>query len=1329
MPLQSNDLVMVALGVLNDTPSVSQQPALVDGIHLRWAFPRHKGFPWHGYYLFRRQHEPRGERCVRDDFSQLSTGLLGRRVLDLSIGRLSSDKELVVRDDFTPFGTGELDLAGRSWLKLDLSRTDLAYRVDLTIGCRGETDQQLMCIDLSTLQPGRVVNPLQSDGFTFLFAPSRRNPPKSFNIVGGTALAQRVPNGIELSGEMEVRARESTQIVEVSATLYDGVATLQAISEDGTIVASARFPKMSNPQAEPSQLRLIADTEFSRCRIVVRGGRLVIHRFCYAPPFKADVTIEVDALDGDVVVASATARGTVGALVPLSLQADRITAVRLSSGPAALVDICIRPIALGLYNDWEIVPNCSEPLTLPIIHGDYPAQSGAEDFARAQTQAGARITYGPRAPWEAEFRDLYGQLHALVIGGPPGPVSRAMAHPDRAATDVDGVPGHPLPNTPDPHLPSLHPLDLVLLGALHPPIAQMVGLYWADQTANPAAVYDYLIVADHEGIGEGSGKKLLTSLSRNWHRVDGWICFARRAQPAPALAPPSGVQAYALPGTTFRANGPASDPAADCAGNVGLSWPIDRDSLGYLKPGAATFHHVWRDRQGNDNTPIASADAAELATNDSPVLVSRPSGIPTELPKYPGDWPPFGLNFVDFALPEGWYGYKVNAIDLFGRFSSKSPFAEWRQWVPTPDPRPWYYVDPPQNRQVHASSVRVLDTEPPPPPMALEAWSLDPDDSMTLQDQAYLDWRAGLPQNVRNSLIGLRVRWRWTVAQQRQAPDTVEFRVYWHPGTNPPAEQRVSADGQTRWVLKDIPDWNTRCHVCPYGQSVTVEANGDRSYQVFLPVVGTADPFINGLPLNPDRAAPIAYGQVTVTAADDAVRTIDRWPGSGTWSSRTGNESRPAAPVRVFRVHRVPPPPPEAIVDSERVYATPADWHGHSFYTFRWKPAPNLKAHVHRAMDEAVFNTDWAKRPQANLDPNDMSRFPDPVAEPTWGAAKRAQVAQMINAFNNLANAGATKAEALAAYRVLNDDALRVLASLPENQKAFTQLTIQPLDPEERDDQNQLVHSDRRGPDDPANYAPRSGMRCFIDQLDGRATNRYLYRASYVDQAHNRSALGPVGTPVRLPNVVPARAPVITKVVGGERKITISWASNREQDLLEYRVFRASSAEDARDLRSMTQVAVVAADPDSAARPAEVVWTDEPVRGLVDYWYRVVAVDRPDPVDPRGGGGNLSDPSVPIKGRAFDTTPPVPPQPSATWSGIAGQEVASAAWTSGDETRLQVRELPGGIWIDVGTWRAAGTHSVDWSASDPTFAYEFRTWARKYTGAIAVGAAARLNPI
>ena len=117
------------------------------------------------------------------------------------------------------------------------------------------------------------------------------------------------------------------------------------------------------------------------------------------------------------------------------------------------------------------------------------------------------------------------------------------------------------------------------------------------------------------------------------------------------------------------------------------------------------------------------------------------------------------------------------------------------------------------------------------------------------------------------------------------------------------------------------------------------------------------------------------------------------------------------------------------------MYATPADWHAHSFYTFRWRPQPDLFTHVFRAMDESVFAADWAQRPRAELQANDAARFPDPAVEPTWNAAKRQLVCDALNALNAIPKTDAGKLQALAAYRALSDDALRVLTNLPGSRR------------------------------------------------------------------------------------------------------------------------------------------------------------------------------------------------------------------------------------------------------------------------------------------------------
>ena len=107
----------------------------------------------------------------------------------------------------------------------------------------------------------------------------------------------------------------------------------------------------------------------------------------------------------------------------------------------------------------------------------------------------------------------------------------------------------------------------------------------------------------------------------------------------------------------------------------------------------------------------------------------------------------------------------------------------------------------------------------------------------------------------------------------------------------------------------------------------------------------------------------------------------------------------------------------------------------------------------------------------------------------------------------------------MAYYRCLSNDALRVLAGLPGNERAFVQITLKSLDPFEADPQEptKLRWRDRIGPETDTSYTPSDDLRAFVDALDGRSTNCYFYRSAYIDGAQNLS---------RLSLSVPHRAPI-----------------------------------------------------------------------------------------------------------------------------------------------------------------------------------------------------------
>src|SRR5215210_4678086 len=113
MPLQTENLAMIGMGISNDTPPNSIQPKLVDGIHLRWAFKRERGFPWYGYYLFRREHGTPDGRLHLD----LTGFQSGSTEFTSTAGKFSSDSDLVVTDFpvINPTKKG-FDLTGRSYL-------------------------------------------------------------------------------------------------------------------------------------------------------------------------------------------------------------------------------------------------------------------------------------------------------------------------------------------------------------------------------------------------------------------------------------------------------------------------------------------------------------------------------------------------------------------------------------------------------------------------------------------------------------------------------------------------------------------------------------------------------------------------------------------------------------------------------------------------------------------------------------------------------------------------------------------------------------------------------------------------------------------------------------------------------------------------------------------------------------------------------------------------------------------------------------------------------------------------------------------------------------
>lgn len=1165
---------MIGLGVADDQPPDHYQPPLTKGIHLRWGFRRELGFPWYGFYLFRRAARSGRALCLSAVTGGLSKEITLGSKHHTAIGVLSSDANLILTDDFAPNTTNrvEFDLERRKFLRFELPEGESARRVQLSVGLR----QACMSVERLIqppveITPGQIVtrpSPLTARGITFeVLSPTRAAQFTLVNTNAGPLV------GLMCGNSLSIRLSTASDGVELLLTRANSetAPTVAAYNVKGRLVASAQ---MRNPFNQPEAVRLKGR---GITRVEVKqpvANSAYLHRICADSLGEEGrkVAVKVTAYSGTTPVRSVLVSGQQGSVVSTIIDADAITSIEVGTGPAALIDLCYVLGAQDATTGWQRIPGLMYPLGLPVTQPDYPCGTASPEALLTQ-----RVHYPWPPGWDASaFAELHDQLKELVKGGPGSEpmADRIFAEPKSSTTPPDEDP---------PGLSKFYILDMILLASLHPALAQAVGLYWVDREVAPGAAYDYLIVADHTGIGQRNAGRVLSVIrSSGFAQLDGYIVFNKRAAADPPLMPPTGLEAQGLPGGTFP---DAQGDLPQSSNNAGLRWDVGWDDSDALLPQSALMYLVWRADLGDDETP-APASAYDLITKlppdePRPVMVSEPR-LPNSLPpERPPDWPQRPLYFIDRNLKDRWFGYRVSGVDLFGRHSEQSQPVQ----------------------------LRLLDRIPPPSPTGVEAYALDPEDPYLQQDTPYKNWRDALDGSVRETLVGLRVRWRWTTAHRRQSLDTREFRIYFHPGATLPNAHDQAINWQERYF---VVDYKCNFQIDPN--------NDDRVYEVFIPPADSAN--LVSIPLNPTTTEPVVYAHVGVSAADDKQHAKDLRVG-GQWGDRFGNEGGVVS-AKIHRVLREPPPPPEDVLGGERLYASPADYYGRSFFTYRWKPRPDMMLHVFRALDDGVFNADWARRPsQPTLDASQLELFP-----PGWNAATRQAVAGELNHLNTLVGTDEGDAQAAAYYRQLSDAALRVLAGLPTSEDAFVQLTINPLDPD------QPSSADRKGPDTSDEYQPDLSLRAFIDTLDGRAANRYFYRAAFVNGAHNLGPLGLSSPPVYLHKVVPPRTPVITKILGGERQVTLRWAANRDPDLAGYRIYRTGSEESARDVRLMdlaatlTQADIYLSDP-------TVEWTDD--GGLVGghkYFYRLAAVDT---------SGNESGPTNAYWVVAVDTR--VPPAP------------------------------------------------------------------------------------
>lgn len=1116
MALQTQNLSMLALEVLNHQPVRPEYPVLKDGIHLRWNSGKQFSFPWYGYYLFRRRHQNyKLSSCLRNSW--------------IKIGGINH-----------PFSTYSAGL--------------LPY-------------EYLVC-----------------------------------------------EHGVFLSNE-RIRLTREFQYQASSA---------------GDLM----------PEVDLVSRRFIYYTFTHKA-----------NEIAFAVGFKKNNTaFSVKIKLWDKTIHHINVKGDKGEIKTYRYAADCITSLEFPGAQAAVADICYHDLSEGADKGWHVIDGFRYACCLPVADSDYPCPSKPSNFTAAQALALGRITYGDSAKWltispgetTTYFRQYYNLLKQVVDGGPAGlPMYQKFSDPYETSDNTL-------------HMQQQKPLDLILMGTLDPAVAQMTGLYFVDNSVVKDEAYDYLIVADKAGklgkfvednrIGDDDSffKLLFPGIVEG--DVDGWICFNRKLKQVDDLDEPKELKAYALPGMVTRdeETGLINNPYA--RNSAGFTWNTGVNEDGILSPDTSLVFDMWRYDHGPSKPTIEPSENDYTQITKNPFIIIRPSEEIEANIETSSQYPPFRLLAFDNRVPDGWYSYKIAGRDIFGRYSKLSEVAAWYQWTPMPSPRPYYYLDPPANTLVYTSAIELLDATLPPPPTAIEAYALDPLDNFVVRDTAYTNWFANLGaqpwyqalnDNQKESLIGLRIRWQWTLYHIRQAPGEITFSIHYNPGYDTPANytdpnswsnhhllSNNETDNYTELVvpMRDIDNTilsGTGAEVSsntvklPAGfnldnirkgfehillqngnikqlfridsinkpaRELTLNGNPSlgtsvawsiglyvRQYELFLPSVdGTI--LENGIAgINPALAAPdnfIPDVQFPKAYANISISTVEN---KGTRDI----EGTVGAPSKIFRVVRKKPAPPASLPpDSAKIYASPADYYGDSYYTYRWVPQPHLFTHIYRALDESIFQADYAKRPKnpadADLviDASNDALFPKIADEPTWISVKRQAIANELNTLNAVCNSS-SRDNAFNAYRNLSNDALRILAGLPHTKKAFQQLKIEPLDPDDANNAN------GRGPDNPDSFVIDPSLRKLIDHLSGKAKNRYFYRAAYVDGAQNISDMNLPTLPVYLPDVMPPAAPIITKIKGGDRKISIQWKTEKEENLERIFIYKTESKSDTRDIRLM----------------------------------------------------------------------------------------------------------------------------------------------------------------
>lgn len=1421
MPLQTENLAMIGLGISNDIPPNFIQPQLIDGIHLRWAFKRERGFPWYGYYLFRREHGTPDIKVSLGpiNFSPPAANQPGTTKWNSAAGELSSDSDLILSDfpPVNPTSTG-FDLNDRTFLKFIPST--LIYWTEITIGFIADAE-----IGITVYLGSMVVKQVFVKGKTNDLIPVKIEADSISSIVidsGAAVLIELVcepvtvgyswqpvpnfPNPMSLPvahanypcsgapttlGDAETTALNrilygasgqwaGTNFNDLYNELQKlvaggpaaGVLMAEIVSALPSAIAQPNMPNqfpldlvllgalhpaiaqmiglywVDNPP-DPNMLydyMIVADHKSS-----INPGNPVINEVFINSIFQADP----DAIDVYIIYNKSMLPSTAPLSVPQNLKSYALPGGAMQASASltppqennaglrwdlelSTVGV-LQPTSSLMYHIWRSELGNAD---LPAIAGNYtPITETSPVLVVESVNPPIPKTPNDWPPERLYYIDSgladgwYSyQISGIDIFGRHS--SNSVASPWLQWTPpptTPPIPPIPLPwyyITPAPVDSIVHPSAVRLRDVIPPPPPTAVEAFALDP-ADPLILKD--AAYDNWFNALSPVKKSLIGLRVKWS----WTHVHMRQAPD--------VNEFRI---YYQPDSP--NPINSIAGNITSMIPSGATestvvtTIADTQP-ADTYKEKWL-QVGPDAFKILTSNSAGgvlnlKIANIGPNKDIKPLANLSCLISLPTTHP----NYTDYSKTENWQtrlhvnGYDVNVtprlIPVFdpSTFTLKGVSATITTNQVSLDGAPNL-----SGELINASILIANDTV-----RVNQSYNILAVDNVaktvTVDGNPIIAAPSVWKINYRKSLLGVNATNTAGLISLDGVPDLSGItlsgeHIYLESDTNRPDKTYliVAIDQAGKTITVDGSPVITGI-----GSAWSI-GFPQRDYEVFLPTIDNTND--EGVPLVTSSSEPIRYAYITVSAADSQASVSDKRPPAGNWSNRSGNEGPAGAKAKIFRVHReLPVAPAIPEFETERVYATKADYHSHSFYTFRWIPIAGLKTHIYRALDYSVFQADWETRREliesgapfilsgtdSNYIPPEL-QISDPV-DPVIDLRRNDLVAK-INALNNIASDTPFN-EVMATYNALTDDALRVLAALPGNEVAFTQLTIQALDAAEVDPDNAALKKwrNRVGPDNPTNFPVDANQLSFLDTLDGRSTNRYFYRAGSVDGAHNRSKVLSLSTPpVYCPNVVPPKRPVLLQANGGAKMITLQWMENIEEDLDHYELYRTNDIEATRDVRLMLLHKKIAKSPNSILTPDEIapaqvlneVGNPIPRRLKItdvvlpntNFHYLLIAVDT---------NNNKSEASQIVSGRAYQL-PPDPPDLSAPIWDVAHNQV-TLNWSSVDSSLrslVESKEQNGLVWRAVSDWLLPGQYTFIDEPFNSNLVYEYRIKVRDSLGQI-----------